>query len=301
MLTLPILTVEDQVEIIAPASRCTEANLIALQDILSTWQVKWIVNDHLFGPDLLCAHSDQHRFESLKNALLNPKNKAVICARGGYGSMRLIPELAKITPSPTCKLFVGMSDITALNIFLQQQWQWPVIHGALAPDKYSPESTAALKSLLWGAENRISFQGEAYNLAAQQDVTLESTVIGGNLSLLQTSIGTLWQVNGQKKILFIEEVSERGYRIDRMLEHMRQAGIFDHVAAIVFGDFIGGEEPNGSSLVNSVLLRFAESCQFPVIKVHGIGHGYHNHPLPMGTKAQLSLGHHIELACFSRD
>jgi len=299
VLTLPRLTAGDQVEIIAPASRCTEEQLIAIRDMLQAWQLDCIVNNNIFGPDLLCAHSDQNRFDSLKNALCNPKNKAVICARGGYGSMRLIPELAKIVPPSSNKLFIGMSDITALNIFLQQQWQWPVIHGALAADKYSPESIAALKSILLGEKNYLRYHGEAYNLAAENPISIESTITGGNLSLLQTSVGTIWHINSQNKILFIEEVSERGYRIDRMLEHLRQAGVFDNIAAIVLGDFIGGEEPNGSSLVKPVLQRFAATCPFPVIKVHGIGHDRDNHPLLMGTTAKLSLGNTIQLTCFS--
>lgn len=295
---LPILKAGDQIEIIAPASRCSDAFLIELKNLLSSWQLHCVVNEPIFGQDLLCANSDHMRFKSLKNALQNPETKAIICARGGYGSMRLLPELANIAQPSFTKLFIGMSDITALNLFLQQQWKWPVIHGALAPDKFSPESTAALKSLIFGEGTQIAFSGKALNPAAKKNTTIESTLIGGNLSLLQTSIGTIWQMNGQEKIIFIEEVGERGYRIDRMLEHLRQSGLFKDIAAIVLGDFTEGKEPNGSSLVNPVLERFADSCDIPVIKVQGIGHDHINYPLPLGTKVQLSLGNDVTLTCF---
>ena len=204
MFTLPILKAGDKVEIIAPASRCSDEDLKALIELLTSWQLHCIVNDHIFGQDLLCANSDAMRFESLKNALLNPETKAVICARGGYGSLRLIPELAKVSPPSTPKLFIGMSDITALHLFLQQTWQWPVVHGALAPNKLSLDSIAAVKSLLFGETDHIEFRGEALNLAAKKNVTIESTLTGGNLSLVQTSIGTIWQLDGREKIIFIE-------------------------------------------------------------------------------------------------
>lgn len=296
----PLLTLKagDQVEIIAPASRCADDLLDKLKNTLTAWELNCIVSEDIFGSDLLCANSDSLRLQSLINALQNSASKAVICARGGYGSMRLIPGLAKITPPKNAKLFVGMSDITALNLFLLQKWKWPVIHGALSSDKFSPDSIAAVKAMLFGETKCIEFHGVGLNSAAHRSLTLESTLVGGNLSLLQTSIGTLWQVDGRDKILFIEEVAERGYRIDRMLEHLQQAGIFHPIKAIILGDFTGGNEPNGSSLVNPVLERFANAQSIPIVRIQGIGHGHVNHPLPLGTKVQLALGKEIKLTCF---
>lgn len=297
MFKLPILKAGDQVEIIAPASRCSNEALSAIQSLLHSWKLQCVVNEGLFGEDLLCAHSDEARFAFLKNALHNPNTQAVICARGGYGSMRLLPELAKLPPPSSAKLFLGMSDITALHLFFQQTWQWPVVHGSLSPDKLSAESIAAVKSFLFGETNEIVFQGEALNLVAKHPAMLETTVIGGNLSIVQTSVGTPWQMNGRGKIIFLEDIGERGYRIDRILEHLRQAGLFQHCAAILFGDFTGGAEPNGASLITPVLERFASNCTVPVIKIAGIGHERTNHPLPLGTQVQLTLGECIQLNC----
>ena len=298
MKKLPILKPGDSVEIIAPASRCSDKHLTEIKELLVSWQLNCIVDKDIFGDDLLCANTDDVRFKSLKNALQRSETKAVICARGGYGSMRLIPELTKMIPPVVPKLFVGMSDITALSLYLQQQWQWPTLHGALALDKFSPESISALKSILFGEIEQVEFMGLPLNALAEKTLTIEATITGGNLCLVQASIGTAWQINGKKKIIFLEEVGERGYRVDRMLEHLRQANIFTGAAAIVFGDFIEGNESNGSSLVKPVLKRFAEHCAIPVIQVEGIGHGHINFPLPLGTKAKLQLGNKIKLACF---
>ena len=292
-----MLNTGDSVEIIAPASRCSDNQLIKLKELLTSWKLNCIIEDDIFGDDLLCANTDENRFRSLKNALQNPTTKAIICARGGYGSMRLIPELTTITPPTTPKLFIGMSDITALNLYLQQQWQWPVIHGAPIIDKFSPESITAIKSILFGDIKQVCFEGLPMNTLAEETTLIKSSVSGGNLSLIQTSIGTTWQLDGHNKIIFLEEVNERGYRVDRMLEHLRQANVFKKASAIVFGDFTEGKEHDGSSLINPVLERFAKHCEMPVIKITGIGHGFINFPLPLGTEAHLQLGHIIKLVC----
>jgi len=294
---LPTLQPGDRVEVIAPASRCTDQRLAGLQELLTSWQLDCIVSPDIFGEDLLCANTDEIRFKLLRDALQNPKTKAVICARGGYGCMRLIPQLSKMIPPATPKLFIGMSDITALNLYFQQAWQWPVMHGALAKDKFSGESIASLKAILFGHVKQVPFSGVPLNALAEKNWQLEANITGGNLSLVQASLGTLWQINGREKIIFLEEVGERGYRVDRMLEHLRQANVFKDAAAILLGDFLAGNEPDGSSLIQPVLARFAQTCKIPVVQVKGIGHGYINFPIPLGTSAQLNLGNQIKLIC----
>jgi muramoyltetrapeptide carboxypeptidase len=297
MRKLPRLKQGDRVEIIAPASRCADVLLQDLNHLLTSWGLNCVVAENIFGDDLLCANSDSVRFSLLKQALYHPDTKAVICARGGYGSMRLIPELAKLSPSSEVKLFVGMSDITALNLYLQQQWGWPTIHGALALDKFSPESIANLKGMLFGEVNEVRFVGKAMNAKARESSQIEASVTGGNLCVMQAGMGTDWEVDGKGKIILLEEVGERGYRVDRMLAHLMQAGVFDEAKAIVIGDFLGGDEPDGSSLVAPVLQRFAEQCGVPVVRIAGVGHGYQNLAMPLGTRAVLKLGNEVELVC----
>jgi muramoyltetrapeptide carboxypeptidase len=297
MLTLPTLKPGDSVDIIAPASRCSDQQLRQLKELLESWQLKCIIAKEIFGKDLFCANTDEVRLAHLVNALTNTQTKAVICARGGYGSLRLIPALSKLTPPKTSKIFVGMSDITALHLFLQQQWQWSTIHGAAAPDRFSPQSIASLKSLLLGETQQIKFAGSSLNAAAKKNNTINSSITGGNLSIIQASMGTSWQLNGRDKIILLEDTSERGYRVDRMLEHLEQAGIFKNAAAILLGDFTEGLEPDGTSLIKDAIDRFAQSSNLPVVQVAGIGHGYTNFPMPLGTAATLRLGDDVTLTC----
>lgn len=298
MKTLPTLQPGDSVEIIAPASRCTDQQLLAMKSLFASWQLKCVVADDIFGEDSFCANTDEMRFHHLKNALHNPETKAIICARGGYGSMRLIPQLMQLAPPEKVKIFVGMSDVTALQLFLQQNWQWPVIHGASSPDRFSQESIAALKSILFAEVKEIHFHHlQALNKLAENKQTINASVSGGNLCLLQTSIGTKWQLDSRDKIILMEEISERGYRIDRMLEQLTQANIFKGARAIIFADFIKGEEPDGSSKIQFVLERFAKRCDVPVLRIQGIGHDYINFPVPFGTAATLQFGDEIKLIC----
>ncbi len=298
MRNLPTLKPGDSIDIIAPASRCSDQQLAAIKELFESWQLKCVIPENIFGKDLLCANTDEIRFNHLKNALLNPHTKAVICARGGYGSMRLIPELLKVNPPQTPKIFVGMSDITALLLFLQQQWQWPTIHGGPALDKFSTESIAAIKTLLFGEVDHVEFNEILpLNKYAEKQQIISASVTGGNLCLIQTSLGTKWQMDANNKIVLLEETGERGYRVDRMLEHLQQANIFNGAVAILFGDFIKGNDPDGTSNMDAVINRFAEKCEIPVLRVKGIGHDYINFPLPLGTSAKLYLGNETKLVC----
>lgn len=285
----------DSVELIAPASRCSDQELQDIKDLFLAWQLDCVVDPSIFGSDLLCANHDAARFKLLKNALQNKATKAIICVRGGYGCIRLIPKLMKMTPPATNKLFVGMSDITVLNLYLQQHWGWPVIHGGALPSKFSPDSIARLRSLLFNESPSLTIKAEPLNALAEESSIIKAPIIGGNLCLVQASIGTPWQINAYKKIIFLEEVNERGYKVDRMLEHLRQAHVFTGVSAILFGDFLEGKEPNGSSLIKPVLKRFAEECKVPVVQVEGIGHDYINRPILFGPSATLALGQNAQL------
>jgi muramoyltetrapeptide carboxypeptidase len=277
----------DAVEIIAPASRFSEEVLQHLVMLLESWELKCHVDKALFGDDLLCANSDLKRFELLKKAIENKETKALFCARGGYGSMRIIPDLGRLAPCPP-KILVGMSDITALQLFFSQFWGWPAIHAALAMH-VDAESVAAVKALLFGTLQQINYEVTPLNQKASTE-TIKAPLIGGNLTLLQASIGTSWQVNTENRIVFLEEVGERGYRIDRMLTHLKQAGLFEKASALILGDFTKSDEPNGSSLIEPLLLRFAESLAIPVVRMKGIGHGARNYPLPLNVLGELYLG-----------
>jgi len=289
----------DTVDVIAPASGCHPEVIEKFKTFLTGWELKYHIPEDIFGSDLLCANSDEKRFNQLSAALSNSHSKAVWCLLGGYGSPRLLPLLEKLKPIAQHKLFIGFSDITALHIFLQMKWGWQTIHGPsgrqAALSQVSASSLNSLKKMLFSEKNTLTYALQPLNKLAENDSTITTSIIGGNLSLIQTSIGTRWQINPTDKILFIEETSERAYKVDRMLGHLKQAGILDQAKAIILGDFTGGAEPGGGNFVADTLKIFAEHCNIPVLHLAGAGHGESNYPISFGPPVALQMGNHSSL------
>ena len=286
----------DLVEIIAPASSCKPEGLNGGLKFLESWGLTPKMPHKLFAPDVICSNTDENRFDHLREALYSEDSQAVWCVRGGYGSNRLIPQLAKLKkPKGPPKLFIGYSDITTLHTFLNEQWGWPTIHGPMIDrigrGLVKPKEIKELRELFFGEKSAITFKGlKPLNAAAKKSGTVKGSVTGGNLMTLTSTIGTKapWETKG--KIIFLEEIDERGYRIDRMLEQLAQTGHFAKARAIVLGEFVGGGEADGTSRVRAVLKRFAESLSIPVLSEVEAGHGDLQRPVPFYTSAELTLG-----------
>jgi muramoyltetrapeptide carboxypeptidase len=300
----PALKAGDIIEIVAPGFGCAPEIVTKSAEFVRSLGYVPRVPQDILGEDTFSSNTDEYRFNHLKNALLAEDSRAIWCIKGGYGSPRLIPYLETLTPPKQCKLMIGFSDITAIHLFLQQRWGWSSLHAKMlfvfCREKIDQPAIDELVPLLSGERKEVRYSGlEPLNEAAKTRRVIHGVVTGGNLSLLQVSIGTTWQLESAGKILFIEEIGERGYRIDRKLEHMRQAGLFKDVPAIVIGDMTEGQEPDGRILVEDAILRFAASTPIPVMRVRGIGHDVINHPLPLGTASELVLGTEGSLQCLA--
>jgi muramoyltetrapeptide carboxypeptidase len=287
------LTQGSSVDIIAPAGGCAANTIEQVENLLHSWQLIPRISPDLLGADLLCANSDAARFKQLQNALFNPESHAIWCLRGGYGCTRLIPDLLKLPIPKVNKLFIGFSDITTLHLFLQQQWHWQTLHGPsanqVAQQTIDAASIQEFKKLIFGKLPQLAFSLTPLNCSATKTTTsITSCVIGGTLTLIQASLATPWQIAAQNKILFLEEVNEAAYRIDRMLQHLQQSGTLQGVKAILFGDFIAPKTANDSELTQAVLKRFAQEQNFPVFHCPDIGHGKTNRSLPFGAQTELN-------------
>lgn len=285
------------ISLIAPSYSFPEEDVKLTKQYLESLGMKVSVPADLLGEDLLCANLDAKRLTHLKCALEDPSVDVVWLLRGGYGLTRLLPELFQIKKPDKEKLFIGFSDGTALHVFLNQMWNWPTLHGAIAiqiaKKKVGVQTIElTLRMLREGFDALCPLSLKPLNEKAKELKSLSGLLIGGNLCLLECSLGTPWQINASGKILFLEDVSERGYRIDRMLVHLGQARIFEEAKAIIFGDFIEGEEADGSSLVLPVLERFAKKSMVPVFSLPGCGHGDENIPLPFNINLNFSIVHH---------
>ena len=166
----------DGVHVVAPASACSRQTLSKVRSLLLSWGLRpFIPEDLLDGTDSLCANTDSKRWLHLKRALQSPRSSLVWCLRGGYGSARLLPFLSQLSPPGRFKLFVGMSDVTSLHVFLNQVWKWPALHAsvleAVVGDGAKPLSqrgTRELQALLWGQKRELRYSVVPVNRRALQ-------------------------------------------------------------------------------------------------------------------------------------
>jgi muramoyltetrapeptide carboxypeptidase len=293
----------DVVDIIAPASR---SSVDRLEE-----GIRWVENLGLIPrvpfdimkSDLFFAAPLEVQFEHLKQSIYSD-SKAIWCLRGGYGSMRLVPFLKKLSPPKKAKLFIGFSDITSLHLFLNQEWNWKTIHGRtisqMHPDFAKTPDRKFLKDIIFGKKTERTFRKLLpLNQRAYEKRILMAPMTGGNLRIVQSSLGTDWELNARGKILFLEDVGERGYSIHRMLEQLLQAKILNkNVRAIVFGDFTEGQEKDGKDFTLKAIERFADHAPFPVLRGLPSGHGHEvNFPLPLNSMCKLTLGALGQLTC----
>ncbi|XXF79786.1 LD-carboxypeptidase [Myxococcaceae bacterium GXIMD 01537] len=238
-------------------------------------------------PDLFSAHrylagDDARRREELAAALLDTSARAVFCARGGYGAMRLLPGLPLADAAPSA--LVGFSDITALHLALQAQGRVS-IHGPVLTQlgKQPADVRERLFHLLESPEPPAPLTGSTTYVGG----TAEGPLLGGNLSVLTRLLGTPYLPSLEGSVLLLEDVGERPYRLDRMWTHLRLAGAFSQVRGIVLGDFTGCEEKDADYGSADVLRQLAEETGLPCAAGFPIGHGAINHPVALGTRVRL--------------
>lgn len=283
----------DVVDIVAPASGCSQMELTsAIESLEQLGFVPRMPPGILSKEHPFLSNSDKKRFSFLKDALFNDTSKAIWCIRGGYGSIRILPELYKIKHKPKPKLVIGLSDITSLHNFLNLHWKWPTVHGpvlAFLPDR-TKNDRAELFKVITGEVLEVQFTNlTPVNAAAKKNGRVAGPVMGGNLMTLQGSLGTPYLKLPDNSIVFLEEVNERGYRLDRLFTGLLQGGFFKKARAVVLGDFIGGDEPNGKNYVDTAIQNFANEVKIPVFRGLPCGHGKIQRPVPFGTLGILDL------------
>ena len=285
------------VEIVSPASGCTKERIRNGISALTSWGLStrvWMIeeNTHPFHSD-----EDEYRLFSLTEAI-NQKDSQVIWAqRGGYGAQRLIPGLLKLKKPKNKKVFIGYSDMTILHLFFYQKWGWKTLHAPMlstfSNKDFSKKDLAELKSLLFSKKTfKFKTKLTALNEVAKKSKSknLKGELLGGNLSVFQMAVGTEIHPKTKGKILFFEDIGERGYRIDRLLNHLEQAGVFKDVVAVIFGEFSDALEKSGDDYSSFSLVRFAHRQKFPVFELREFGHGDRNRPLIIGGKYAIHQG-----------
>ncbi|MCB9229668.1 MAG: LD-carboxypeptidase [Deltaproteobacteria bacterium] len=294
-MTIPVrrhLKKGDIVELVAPSSGVSADLMEKSQTTLRNWGLKPRLRRTSWNADGLYSGSDQERFEELWSAVDARDSQAIWCIRGGTGASRLLDKLSAQKPPHAQKLFIGFSDVTCLELFFADKWGWIPIHGPnlsqIANKSIDPVSVGILKDLLFGFSDQICLDDLNPICAVSDDELPYATIIGGNLSLVQASIGTFWQPGTSDRILFLEDVGLRPYQIVEKLDHLHHAGLLKQVMALVLGTFILPPEYAGEiSLLEEALVDFTSRVRIPVFRTSQTGHGERNMPVLQGGRCQL--------------
>jgi muramoyltetrapeptide carboxypeptidase len=240
------------------------------------------------------AGSADARFAQLKKALAEPATRALFCTRGGYGSAYLLDCITRDVVPDCPKILIGCSDISSLQIYLWEKFGWVSFYGPMVTTNFSRGADAPhgynRESLMNAL--RETAQKWTINLAAQALASgeAEGVLLGGCLTLVETTLGTPWELKTEGAILVIEDRGMKPYAIDRSLTHLRQAGKFRGIAGIVLGDFPDCEVPDGEETVREVAERIFKPLGVPVAFAAPIGHTERAMlTLPLGVRARLSV------------
>ena len=236
------------------------------------------------------AAPDPDRIDALHRAIEDPNIRAIICVRGGYGSLRLLPHLdwALARSSPT--LLVGYSDVTALHLAFYAKAQWTGLSGPVVTEWDKVDGTTLQSFRGWSRGETPGFiDGFDASLTSLTTGTGMGPLLGGNLSVLSRLLGTPYAPDFKGAILVLEEVAEAPYRVDRMLSHLQHAGVLDAVAGVVLGNFSTGDlDPEKSTLsLDTVFTDYLSDRPYPVLQGLPYGHLLPRCSLPIGAPVRI--------------
>ncbi|WP_456441483.1 S66 peptidase family protein [Psychroserpens sp.] len=289
----PYLKAGDTVAIVAPSGILKNRNNEVQQAVilLQSWGLNAIVGKHVFSKSDHFAGTDDERCEDFQTALDDPTVSAIWCARGGYGTVRILDKLDytkfKIHP----KWIIGYSDITALHNQIHNVG-YQSIHALMCVSLTKDlddikETLVTFKSTIFGNLVNYTLEGSAYNRVGVGSGPL----VGGNLTMLHTMLGSKTSIDVSGKILFIEEIGEYKYHIDRMLQSLKRAGYFDNCKGVIVGDMSRLRKNTtlwGTSVEQLVLDALAD-YDFPIAFNMPAGHEKDNRAMVLGKTIELKV------------
>jgi muramoyltetrapeptide carboxypeptidase len=217
--------------------------------------------------------------------------KAILCARGGYGLSRMIDDLNFKKFSKHPKWIIGFSDITVLHAHIFENYKIATLHasmaGAFNDGEYNNEYVQSLRNALSGRPARYSVNGNSLNRVGE----CEGRLIGGNLALIAHLVGSRSSYNTKNKILFLEDVGEYLYNIDRMMIQLKRSGMLDKLSGLIFGGFTDMKDttvPFGST-IHEILQHHVKDYDYPVCYDFPVSHEKENYALKVGVKHRLSI------------
>jgi muramoyltetrapeptide carboxypeptidase len=297
MQTPPPLKSGDKIAIISTARKISSEKLIAAVDCFYKWGFDVIYGKNLLKEDNQFAGSDMERAEDLQWALDDVNIKAIICARGGYGTVRIIDHIdfSKFTSNP--KWIIGYSDITVLHEHIHSNFGIETLHATMPfnfpADGNENEALISLKKALLNKKLYYTVLSNPLNRSGNANGKL----IGGNLSIIYSLIGSASDIDTDGKILFIEDLDEYLYHIDRMMMNLKRSGKLSNLAGLIVGGMSEMKDntvPYGKTAEEIIADAVAE-YDYPVCFNFPVGHKEDNRALIIGRMALLKVDDIVEL------
>ena len=290
---IPYLRAGDRVALAAPARAVSPDEMAPAIKTLEAWGLDVIVPKGLYAADGQLAGSDSHRAALRQQLLDAPDIKAILCCRGGYGTVRIIDHLdfSRLAAHP--KWIVGYSDATVLHSHLHSTLGLPTLHAVMPINMHGEETpaTRTLHDFLFGLKHAPADYSWEPNALNRQGSAC-APVVGGNLSILYSLLGSRSQIDTRGKILLIEDLDEYLYHIDRMMQALKRAGMLDGLAGLLVGgltDMHDNSVPFGRTAEQIVADTVADK-EYPVAFGAPFGHlGNNNLALPLGIKLHLEV------------
>ena len=288
----PYLSKGDTIGIVCPGGYMPVEKAQTCIRVLMEWGFKVKAGSTLGTQFNYFSGTDDQRLGDLQQMLDDDSIKAILCARGGYGAVRIIDRLnfKKFKKNP--KWIIGYSDITVLHSHVFSRLKIASLHSPMAAafndDEYKNEFIQSLLSVLIGKKPRYTCEVDTYNNTG----TATGTLVGGNLSLLAHLIGTPADINTADKILFLEDVGEYIYNIDRMMYQLKRSGKFDELQGLIIGGFTEVKDtviPFGKD-VYEVIYDNVKEYNYPVCFNFPVGHIRENYVLKIGAPYKLHVG-----------
>jgi muramoyltetrapeptide carboxypeptidase len=293
MITLPpSLQPGDTIAIVCPAGYMAREKALVCIDTLQEWGYTVRVGSSLGGnSDNYFSGTDAARLADLQQMLDDPDVKAILCGRGGYGLSRIIDDIDFSRFSAAPKWIIGFSDITILHAHIYASCKIASLHAPMAAafndGAAGSEDVLSLRRALSGESPAITTPAHPFNRAG----TAEGRLIGGNLSLLAHLTGTESEMKTKGKILFLEDVGEYLYNIDRMFRQLKRSGQLERLAGLIIGGFTEMKDtlrPFGAT-VDEIIRDCIKEYDYPVCFGFPVSHGTPNYALKHGVRHLLEI------------
>lgn len=295
----PALCAGDLVAIVAPSSPADEKQINEYSQRLQKAGYRVLVPENIGRQSGYLAGTDDQRVDELNTMIRDPKVRAIFPARGGYGLTRILDRLDYEALRRDPKIITGFSDITALHLAVSRKCRLITFH---SPVPMSELWQGPLPAYVYSDElfTRAIFagsysQGTGYVISAPHDRPAKMMVagvsqgrlVGGNLTLISSTMGTPMAIDATDAILFLEDVDEAPYRIDRMLSQLRLAGVLNQISGVILGDF-SHQQGATQDEIDRVLRDYFEQAPYPVLQHFPVGHIATNATLPIGALVELN-------------